>query len=307
MSQRPTPKLLACVAATLFAVGCGGDDTSTAQGAVPDFVVGGNRPVTVRVPPTYTGDTAAPLVILLHGYGATGFLEDTYLEYSTVALERGAFFAAPDGTPDSKGRNFWNATDACCNFEGADVDDSAYLMGLVDAIAAKVRVDPKRVYFTGHSNGAFMAHRMACEHADRIAAIATLAGVLQLDTSQCKATEPVSVLQIHGTADDTVHYEGGQDLGAPGGFPGSAAYPSVAATMARWAELDGCAADPMPGAPLDLDFSIDGSETQVDTYPGCKNGSAVKLWSIAGGSHIPGLYYYFGAVVMDFLFDHPKP
>ncbi len=306
MSQRPYGKLLACIVSTVATLGCGAEGTSTA-GPIPDFVVGGSRPVTVRVPPSYTGEMAAPLVILLHGYGATGFLEDTYLEYSTVALERGAFFAAPDGTPDSKGRDFWNATDACCNFEGADVDDSSYLIGLVDAISAQVRIDPRRVYFTGHSNGAFMSHRMACEHADRIAAIVTLAGVLQLDTSQCAASEPVSVLQVHGTADDTVHYEGGEDLGAPGGFPGSAAYPSVAATMARWAELDGCAVDPTAGEPLDLEFSLDGAETQVENYTGCKDGSSVVLWSIVGGSHIPGLYYYFGDMVMDFLLNHPKP
>jgi pimeloyl-ACP methyl ester carboxylesterase len=71
---------------------------------------------------------------------------------------------------------FWNATDACCNLYGATVDDSAYLTDLIKMISTQYTVDPRRVYLVGHSNGAFMSFRMACDHADIITAIAALNG-----------------------------------------------------------------------------------------------------------------------------------
>jgi polyhydroxybutyrate depolymerase len=304
---------LGAVLIATLALACGDDSSVGAGGAggaggAPDrdFTAGADRPVTVRVPPSYRDGVPAPLVILLHGYGATGFLEDTYLELGDASVARGAIFAAPDGTLDAEMRQFWNATDACCDFGDVAVDDSAYLLGLVDEIATHVDVDPKRVYFVGHSNGAFMSHRMACDHADRVTAIASLAGAVDLDPAACGATEPVSVLQIHGTADDTVLYDGGDNLGTSAGFPASSPYPGVEATIATWVGIDGCDSAPASGAPLDLDVYLDGDETTVSTYSGCAGGSVVELWAIQGGSHIPTFYYYVTDDILDFLFARSK-
>lgn len=269
-------------------------------GAAPDldFSAGGDRPVLVRVPASYDADSPAPLIVLLHGYGASGGLEDVYLELSSAALERGAVFVAPDGTPDSLGRRFWNATDACCNFEDIEVDDDAYLMGLVSEIEGKLSIDPKRIFFAGHSNGGFMSHRLGCDHADRIAAVLSLAGAMASDTSLCQPSEPVSVVQIHGTADDTIFYEGGSNIGDP--------YPSVDVTIGTWVERDGCS-DETAAAPLDLDIMIDGSETSVTRHEGCAADSVVvELWSIAGGGHIPPFGDSIGGVLVDWLLAHPK-
>ena len=260
----------------------------------------------MRVPPAYQDGVPAPLVILLHGYGATGFLEDTYLEVGDASVARGAVFAAPDGTLDANERRFWNASGACCDFGGVGVDDSAYLMGLVDEIGTHVDVDPKRVFFVGHSNGAFMSHRLACDHADRIAAIASLAGAGPLDPAACAASEPVSVLQIHGTADDLVLYEGSDNLGTNAGFAPSSPYPSVDATVGMWVAIDGCSPSPSSGAPRDLDVDVAGEETFVSTYAGCASDTAVELWAIEGGSHIPSFYYYVADDILDYLFAHPK-
>lgn len=305
-------------AAALLFSGCGDESpaggggeggTGGAGGAAPslDFEAGGDRPVLVRVPASYDPATPAPLVILLHGYGASGGLEDVYLELSGAALERGAVFAAPTGTTDSLGRPFWNATDACCNFDGTDVDDLGYLIGLREEIGETIKLDPKRIYFVGHSNGGFMSHQVACEHADAVAAIVVLAGALTNDTTSCDPSEPVSVLQIHGTADDTILYDGGTNVGdfsttVTDGPP----YPGAVATVTRWAEVDGCSATPDAGAPIDLDVTLDGAETNVDDYPGCDAGTGVELWTIQGGSHIPVFADTIGGVIMDWLLAHPK-
>ncbi len=99
------------------------------------------------------------------------------------AEKRGLLYAVPDGTTDTRGDRFWNATAACCNFYGSTVDDSTYLTEVIAAVSARYSVDPARVYLAGHSNGAFMSFRMACEHADLIAAIAVLNGAMVNDVS----------------------------------------------------------------------------------------------------------------------------
>ena len=174
-----------------------------------DFTVGGDRPVTVHVPPAYASDTPAPLLILLHGYGASGAEQESYWRLGPVAAEAGMLYAYPDGSPDVDGARFWNGTDACCDFHGSGVDDSGYLAGLVSQIKAKANVDPRRVYFVGHSNGAFMSYRVACDHADEVAAIVSLAGATFGTPAKCAPSSPVAVLEIHGTADDTVLFGGG--------------------------------------------------------------------------------------------------
>ena len=105
-------------------------------------------------------------------------------------------------------------------------------MSIIDAVKAKYSVDPKRVFVLGHSNGGFMSYRMACDHADTIAAIASLAGATFDDPSMCKPSEHVSVLQIHGTADQTIKYTGDQIIGHT--------YPGAEKSVATWAKYDGC-------------------------------------------------------------------
>ncbi|APR77292.1 Putative CONSERVED LIPOPROTEIN LPQP [Minicystis rosea] len=247
----------------------------------------------------------APLVLLLHGYGVSGLVEDLYMGLTSSAKTRGFFYAHPTGTVDGSGSYFWNATDACCNFNGSTVDDSAYLTSVIDEIIARYPVDPKRVYLIGHSNGGYMSYRMACDHADKIAAIASLAGAMWLDTSKCQPSGPVHVLQIHGTADEEVLYDG-ETTGSGSGLVG---YPSAETTVGDWAEIDGCAktADTTQ-PPLDLDVKLAGAETTVTRYADqCKAGGSAELWTIEGGSHIPQIGDGFRTSVIDFLFAHPKP
>ena len=285
------------VVAVLLATGCGSQDSPGASG--PRTVFGGDRPVTLQIPPAYDGTTPAPLLILLHGYGASGGLEEVYLGLSELVASNHTFLAAPTGLIDSKGHAFWNATDACCNFDGNPVDDVAYLRGLIRDISHDYRIDPKRVYLWGHSNGAFMAHRMACDDAPEIAAIVSLAGATWNDPTKCTPSAQVSVLDIHGDSDDTIHYGGGET--APG-----LVYPSEATTMQRWQGYDACtpglADDPTP---IDIESAILGPETTVSSFAGCPV-SGVELWTILGGTHIPNFQPDFRLRVWNWLQAHPR-
>jgi polyhydroxybutyrate depolymerase len=240
------------------------------------------RPYQLMVP-SQTSVAPAPLIVLLHGYGASGQKQAAYFGILEVAAERGILVAYPDGTVDGLGRRFWNATDACCNFTGSEIDDVAYLDAVIDDVSRSHAVDPGRVYLVGHSNGGFMAHRMACQRADRIAAIVSLAGATWDDASRCEPSEPVAVLQVHGDADATIRYGGGVLAGH--------AYPSALTTVERWAALNGCTGNlETTGLRLNLDLLNWGSDTRVERVRGCAGaGADVELWTIEGGRHTPGL------------------
>ncbi len=223
------------------------------------------------------------------------------MQLQPQADARHFLYAHPDGTIDTTGNRFWNATDACCNFDGSTVDDSTYLSTVITQIEAAYTVDPKRVFFIGHSNGGFMSHRMACDHADQIAAIASLAGAQWSDLSKCQPSEPVAAVEIHGTADTAIAYAGASTT--------EGAFPSAPTTASDWALLDKCSATADTSAPpIDLDLSQAGSETTVTKYDqGCAAGGHAELWTINGGTHVPMLTPAFDTDVIDFLFAHPKP
>lgn len=258
------------------------------------------RPYAVTVPSKYDPTVATPLVVLLHGYGATSKIQDNYFKISALAETKTFLVALPDGLKDAQDKQFWNATDACCNFLGVPTDDVAYLGAVIADMKAKYNVDPKRVYVIGHSNGGFMAHRLACELSKEIAGIVSLAGATYADAAKCKAADPVAVLQVHGDADETIAYPGGRISQS---LP---TYPAAKATVATWAAKNGCAGDLVEtSTKLDLDTKLAGDETTVARHA-CNSGAA-ELWTIAGGAHIPSLQPTWASLIYGFLEAHPKP
>jgi polyhydroxybutyrate depolymerase len=253
----------------------------------------GDRPFSLYVPSAYESDTPVPLVVGLHGYTSHSGELESYFRLTALAEQRGFLYATPDGTTDPVGDQFWNATDACCDLYRRGVDDSGYLSDLIDEVEDLYSVTD--VYVVGHSNGGYMSHRMACDHADQITAIVSLAGAVWSDPSQCSPSRAVTVLQIHGTADHLVRYEGGE-------FAVGTLYPGAEATVARWRELDGCDEVADTSAPaLDLDSAAPGPETTITTYT-CRNGTRVGLWRMEGSGHVPALTADFSPAILDFLF-----
>ena len=291
---------LAFVAAA--ATGCGGSSpetvdapppdavASTPDGAQPDgptglqTVFGGVRPATLTVPSTYDPSRPTPLVIALHGY----YTDPDYIlpifKLTRLAEAKGVLFIAPDGLANPTGNHYWNATDACCDLYDAGTDDVGYLTGLVAEIQGVYNVDPKRIYLLGHSNGAFMSLRLACEHADLFAAVISIAGANDFDPAHCVPSQPVSILQIHGDADMTIRYAGGSTTKHDGRM---VQYPSATATVDLWAQRDGCAAATESDAALDLESVTPGDETQRLRHTGCPEGVGAELWTMVGVGHLP--------------------
>jgi polyhydroxybutyrate depolymerase len=286
----------------LTLVACGGDadpvplDTSS----FPE-VIGGEREAHVRWPARMYEGRSYPLVVLLHGYGASGLAQDLYLGTSALVNEYDYLLVIPDGTleeppdPETKANRFWNST-VCCDHYGSGVDDVAYLTALIDEAAQKLPVDTNRVYLLGHSNGGAMSYRMACDVADRITAIASIAGAMYKDPSPCDPSEPVSALQIHGTLDDVVPYDGDDT------------FPTALESVAFWVEHAGCASGGRDGGTLDLDDILPGDETETRHFDeGCADGIDHALYTIVSGGHVPASgSKNLAKRSLDWLFRHEK-
>jgi polyhydroxybutyrate depolymerase len=292
--------LLVPVLAVAGACGSG-----TTGGAVPPATAGSpapgrtvsldvaGRPFRMYVPSSYRAGSAVPLVVALHGYSSSAVKIEAYFRLATQSDRRGFLYATPDGRTDHSGNQYWNATDACCDFDDSGVDDSAYLSQLIAAVRRAYSVN--RVFLIGHSNGAFMAIRMACEHADQITAIVGLNGAMWNDATRCRPSRPVSFLDIRSTADDTIRYGGGYN--GPGY---RARYPSAATTDEDWRGFDRCQ-EPDAGRSLDIVTNLAGAETDVTPWS-CAEGSTVVSWRINGGTHSPALSAAFAAGVVDFMY-----
>jgi len=272
---------------------------STTTSTTSTTVVSMSRAYSKFIPSSYSKGTSLPLVVLLHGYGATGAMQESYMKFESVAETNKFILVYPDGTVDSSGKQFWNATDACCDFFSAVADD-VYLLSILKEMESNYSVDPKRIYFVGHSNGGFMSYRMACKYPDRIAAIASLAGASFFKAADCGAKSSVSVLQVHGTKDGTILYDGGQILGN--------SYPGAVASATQWATFNQCAQNAVTrSTKLDLEPNIAGDETSVMAWTNCQNSSEVELWTMESGAHIPTLRSTFASKIWEFFAAHPKP
>jgi polyhydroxybutyrate depolymerase len=155
-----------------------------------------------------------------------------------------------------------------------------------------------QVSLVGHSNGSFMAYRMACDRSDVVTSIAGLAGLGP--TAPCTPAEPVSVLHMHGTSDDIVPYDGGQ-TGGPVPSPGAIE------TVAQWGTRNGCTGASAATGRKDLDDGIAGDETAMTAIAGCPATGAAELWTLEGAEHLPSVNAAFPNELMGWLAAHPRP
>jgi polyhydroxybutyrate depolymerase len=239
--------VLAWVAPAAAASPCG-RGTRSARYTIVLTSGGIKRYALVNIPPAAASGRPLPLLLALHGAGGTGRGMDASTGLSALADRYGFVAVYP-----SAAWKFWNISAA-----PKKPDDVAFIRLLLDTVESQVCVDPDRVYATGVSNGGGMAALLGCAMSDRIAGIAPVAGNY-LPLPGCAPDRPVSMLEIHGTADGSVPY---------GIVPG---------WVGTWLRLDGCPLDmrtsrPMPGA------------MRYDAGP-CSDGSRVSHVELFGGPH----------------------
>jgi polyhydroxybutyrate depolymerase len=261
--------------------------------APPDAELVATRPYAVTVPKSYSPDVPAPVVLLLHGYGSNGNEVDAWFGFSKLAEDAGFLCVLPNGTIDARGYRGWNVDPV--HSKPFDVE---YLRGVIADVQSKYNVDAKRIYAVGVSAGAHMAHRLGCELSDKVAAIVSVAGQVTKDPAGCAPSQPVSALEVHGTADEVIFYDGD---------PYDPSLPTAHETIGVWARNDRCTGPLAPnGKTLDLVTDVDGPETHEDAYSGCPAGIGVELWTMDGAPHHPSVKTSWARHLYTFLEAHPK-
>jgi polyhydroxybutyrate depolymerase len=226
------------------------------------------RSYKVHLPPGYNPDSLYPVVFNLHGYGSNAIEQQLYSGFDFVADTAGIVMVYPNGVDNS-----WNV------YGATGVNDVGFISALIDTMAAGYSIDLERVYSTGMSMGGFMSYRLACELDTRIAAIASVTGLLVTDP--CAPSRPVGILQMHGTADPTVPYS------------------YVPLTIDFWTGFDNCPATPVVTDLPDID-TTDNCTVTVSYYGLCDDSTEVILYTINGGEHTwPGALLSIGVTNQD--------
>ena len=242
----------------------------------------------LHVPPGLPADKAVPLVLMFHGGGGRPAFAERESRFSELADREGFLVAYPEGIGQS-----WNdgRGDLGLAAQRDNVDDVAFVAALLDDVAGRHEVDPRRVFATGMSNGAIFSHTLAARLSTRIAAIAPVTGGIAQAFSESFAPEqPVSVLILQSTADPLVPYDGGP-IRKRGGAE-RAGILSTAETVRKWVEHNGAKAKAVVAELPDTDPQ-DGCRVQTFTHSGGRKGSSVVLYRIEGGGHTwPGGLQY---------------
>ena len=236
------------------------------------YVAGQLRTYLLHIPAHYDTIRNVPLVIVLHGHGESAENFENYTGMSDKADEAGFIAVYPQALGDPS--DWHTAIDG-----PSRRDDIAFVRAIIDVLERKYRIDHRRIYAAGHSNGGIMAYRLASTLSDKLAAVGVTAGSIGMvdergDTLRIgRPAHPISVIHFHGMADPSVPYHGGPESDGPDNIV------SVENTIGFWLNVDHCSSKPASRTVSDDRNVI------VDNYAPCANGTAVTLYTIIDGTH----------------------
>ncbi|MGE0759811.1 MAG: PHB depolymerase family esterase [Pirellulaceae bacterium] len=248
-----------------------GDHTRTVT------IGGENRTYIAHVPPGYDPQVAIPVVLAFHGGGSNSEQMVRFCRLNDKA-DQACFLAVyPNGTGRLARMLTFNGGN-CCGFAmNNQVDDVEFTRRILDDLAVCAKVDTKRVYATGMSNGGIMAYRLAAELSERIAAIAPVGGPMGTET--CQPQRPVSVIHFHGTDDQFAPFTGGKGNRSLSGTD----FYSVEHSIRAWVTANACSTEPVVTTLPDK--AGDGTTITRKTYGNGRDGAEVVLVEVHGGGH----------------------
>jgi polyhydroxybutyrate depolymerase len=219
---------------------------------------------------------ARPLVLVLHGGGGNGVISAKMSGFNPKADAEGFLVVYPNGSGRFGEDRLltWNAGHCCAYAMRERINDVGFISDLIDELVRRDRVDPKRVYVTGMSNGGMMSFRLGRELSHKVAAIAPVVGAMFGD--ETPPAMPMPVLMFNSRTDKAVPFEGG-----PTGVRGGATVADMdlkpaAHALDFWARANRCA--PPPAVARDPGVTI-------TRYDRCAGSARVVLYALEGGGH----------------------
>lgn len=255
------------------------------QQTITDTIIHGglNRTYILYVPASYNASNETPLVLNFHGYTSNSTEQMYYGDFRAIADTANFILVHPMGTLDGSNQPYWNSG------WGGVVDDIGFTNALIDSLSAQYNINQSRVYSTGMSNGGFMSYTLACSLSNRIAAIASVTGTMNTNQSlTCSPQHPVPVMEIHGTADGTVPYNGTTGMS------------SVANTLNYWVGFNQTNSSPVFTNVPNIS-TTDGCTAEHYVYENGTNGVEIEHYKIINGGHTwPGAPVVVGTTNYDF-------
>lgn len=267
----------------------------------------------LHVPAKLPKDKAVPLVMVFHGGGGEGISTSRLTSFNAIADRENFIVVYPNGIWKN-----WNdgRESGVLQAQREKIDDVAFVNAMIDAIAKEYKIDEKRIYATGISNGGIFSHYIGANLSNRIAAIApVVGGIAEPFSKKFKPKEPVSVLIFQGTDDPLVPYNGGSVARTRGKII------STDEAIKLWLKNNGIKEAPTTTESFDKDKTDD---CNVDKYiwSGGTDKTAVVLYKLNGGGHTwPGGVQYLPRstiggvcrevnateVIWEFFKQHSKP
>jgi polyhydroxybutyrate depolymerase len=242
------------------------------------------RSYKLYIPSIYSGNTAVPLLFNFHGYTSTSNEQMFYGDFRNIADTANFLVVHPQGTLDNTNTTHFNV-----GWGGSTVDDVGFTEALIDSLSAIYSIDQNRIYAVGMSNGGFMSFQLACDLSAKIAAVGSVTGSMTPSTLvNCNASHPMPIIQIHGTTDATVPYNGSAGWTA-----------SITNVLNHWATFNNCS--PVPTVVnVPNTNTIDGSTVEKYTYENGDNCSEVVHFKVTNGQHTwPGSIFNFAGTNYD--------
>ncbi len=227
------------------------------------------RDYILYIPANYTGTSSVPLVLNFHGLGSNANEQMWYGDFRSISDTAGFLIVHPQGTL-FYGITHWNVGGWTI---GSTTDDVGFTDALLDSLATDYSIDSSRIYSTGMSNGGFMSFLLSCQLSEKIAVIASVTGSMTPETfNNSNPQHPTPILQIHGTSDNTVPYNG------------TTWSKSIDDVIQYWVDYNNCNTTPTITALPDID-PYDGSTVEHIVYDGGDNSVAVEHFKVTGGGH----------------------
>ena len=236
------------------------------------------RSYILYVPAIYNASLLTPLVFNFHGYGSNNSQQEFYGDFRGIADTANFIIAHPQGLSSGGSAGFSNfGTVASAS------GDINFTKDMIDTISAHFNINPCKIYSTGFSNGGFMSHDLACFLSSRFAAIASVSGSMMPNrVSACNPSHPIPIMQIHGTSDATVSYNG---------MGGSVASLHIDTLVKNWVKFNNCNLTPA-FTTLPNTSTTDNCTAEHYVYSGGNANSTVEFYKIIGGGHSwPGASY----------------
>jgi polyhydroxybutyrate depolymerase len=268
----------------------GGDYNETMK------IDGRDRTFTVHVPPSYDPAKPMPMVVMLHGLSQTGAVLENMIGSNKVADKEGFIAVYPDSVdwfniPDLR---TWDAGNGLV-LPGQHAGDIQFMGSVISTAKAQLNIDPMRVYMAGLSNGGMLAYTAAGALSGELAGVAILSSAMS--GHEPKPKEPLTLINIHGTADPIIPIEGLTNTPpvlTDAGFP---TFQPAQYGTDYYKALDGIT------APYTVTHS--GKQT-IQTASNSANGTAVEQITIDGADHFLSNRSQLLEQVWDFLKDHPR-